>query len=291
MNMGSAYSVCIRFSGLTFRFTFPHYIDLSEEFTDLLCEDCHHPDEDVEIRLITEPLRPKAEPIKTHPSVIVYPTEGGELRVYPALTADDGCQVAFLLRSDRNNILYYPASRWEFFSSPLRLYHLIAGEQLLLRHNAFLLHSSVVKCQGKTLLFSGPSGAGKSTQADLWAKYAGAEVLNGDRCVVMKRDGTFLGGGSPWCGTSGIRKKDQAPIAGVFLVNQSTENSVVPLGIEAFTPLFSQITLNSWDVDFMSEVSQMLADLITEVPVCRLNCRPDSEAVKTVYNFLFGRDV
>ncbi len=289
MSMESPFSVCIGFSGLTFRFTFPHYLDLPEEFSDFLCEDCSSPDEEIEVRLLTEPLRPAVKPLNAQIATEIYPTAEGELRIYPALTADDGCQVALLLRQDRKNILYYPASRWEFFSSPLRLFHLIAGEQLLIRHEAFLLHSSVVLCQGKTVLFSGPSGAGKSTQADLWVKHAGAEVLNGDRCVIREHDGIFWGGGSPWCGTSAIRKKEQAPIAGIFLLHKAYENAVLPLGIEAFMPLFTQITVNSWDTAFMSKATQMLADLITQVPVYRLSCRSDADAVKLAYKILFER--
>ncbi len=195
--------------------------------------------------------------------------------------------MAALLRGDGNHTLYCPAGKWEEYSQELRLAKVIGGEELLLRHDAFLLHSSVVMINGKTVLFSGPSGAGKSTQAELWEKYRNAEIINGDRCVVMRRDGIFYGGGSIWCGSSDICRPEQAPIAGIFLVNQARENSVRRLGRGAFLPLFSQTTVNSWDPVFMDQLSTLFDGLLRSVPVYQLNCRPDEDAVTLVYDTLF----
>lgn len=288
--MSVPFSVCISFSGLTFRFSFPHPLALPAEFLDLRCEDSRQPDEAFEIRLLSEPLRPDSPATYLRPNLNIYNTKEGWLYIYPPLIAEDGCQVACLLCPDHKNILFYPASRWDFYSSPLHCLHLIAGEVLLLRYNAFLLHSSVVMLDGKAVLFSGPSGAGKSTQASLWAHHLGAQILNGDRCVVMRKEGSFYGGGSPWCGTSGIHRKEQAPIAGIFLVHQAPENSVRQLKREAFVPLLTQTTVNSWDAAFMQQVTQLLADLITEVPIYHLDCRPDRDAVALCYETLFRKE-
>lgn len=280
--MASFHSVCIGFSGLTLRFLIPSPVALPREFLDLQCTDTGNVDAQYEIRLLTEPLRPESPPVYDQADITIFPTEKGWLRVYSPLTAKDGCQVACLLCPDHHNILYYPASRWDFYAAPLRCFHLIAGEALLLKNNAFLLHSSVVLYEGRTVLFSGPSGAGKSTQANLWARHLGARVLNGDRCVVMKRDDIFYGGGSPWSGTSGIYRREQAPIAGICLVQQALENSLVPLGRAAFAPLFTQTIVNSWDEDFMRKLTGLFSDLLVSVPVYRLNCKPDEDAVRLV---------
>ena len=161
------------------------------------------------------------------------------------------------------------------------------GEGLLMRHDAFLLHSSVVLQDGKTVLFSGPSGAGKSTQAGLWQTHLGAAILNGDRCVIRRTDSGFFGGGSLWSGTSGIHHPEWAPIAGIFLVEKSTENSVERLDSGAFLPLFSQTTVHSWDRAFMERLTDLYAGLLESVPVYRLRCRPDQEAVELAYRTLF----
>ena len=288
--MVSAQSVCIYFSGLTFRFLFPNPIPLPEDFADLLCEQCDSPDEEFTIQLLNKPLRPEGNPIPGRGGAAIYETEEGWLRIYTPLTAEDGCQVACLLRSDGKNLLYYPASRWDYYSSPFHCLHLIAGEALLLRHGAMLLHSSLVMQEGKCVLFSGPSGAGKSTQARLWQEHLGSQILNGDRCVIRSFDGVICGGGSPWCGTSGIRRREHGPIAGIFLVRQAPENKVTRLGAEAFVPLLTQTTVNSWDKAFMEQVTEMIAELIRRVPIYRLDCTPGPEAVVLAYHTLFHKE-
>ena len=285
--MDYASTFCICFSGITLRFVFPSPVALPDEFAGLLCADTGSPDAEYTVKLLTTPLRPAEPPVSSECGIKIYQTHEGWLRIYSALSAADGCQVACFLCPNGKNTLFYPASKWEFFSSPLHCAHLLGGENLLLWHDAFLLHSSVVQINGKSVLFSGPSCAGKSTQAALWHRYLGAEILNGDRCVVMKKTDGFYGGGSLWCGTSGIYRREQSPIAGIFLVHKAPENRVVRLGFDAFAPLFSQTIVNSWDPDFMAKVSSLYAELLSQVPVYRLDCRPDKGAVQVAYDTLF----
>jgi energy-coupling factor transporter ATP-binding protein EcfA2 len=167
---------------------------------------------------------------------------------------------------------------------------LICGERLLLRNNALLLHSSVVFYQGKAILFSGPSGAGKSTQAQLWQEHLGAQIINGDRTVIRKTQDGFLGGGSMWSGSSRIFRPDQAPIAGIFLVEHGNEDQVQRLGFEAFKPLLTQTLVNSWDPAFMEQTVELLSQLIDSVPIYRLSCRPQQSAVDLVHSILFSTE-
>lgn len=278
---------CICFSGITIRFLPPSEVCLSDDIAAFLCPDPGIVDAEYEIRLLTEPLLLRDTPDHVENIIRIYRTEDGQMRVYTPMIEPDGCQVACLLRPDGKNILYYPACRWDFYSTPLRCMHLIGMETLLLRHDALLLHSSVVLWDGKTVLFSGPSGAGKSTQAQLWSEHLGAEVLNGDRCLIRRYPDGFRGSGSPWSGTSGIYRREQAPISGIFLVHQAPENSVQRLGRAAFPALFSQTVVNSWDSAFMDQITALFADLMAQIPVYRLNCRPDRDAVMTVFRTLF----
>lgn len=288
--MESVNSCCIAFSGLKIRFRFPSPVHLPKELADLKCEDTGRADEEFEICLLSTPLQLDDKPVYTYLGTHIYPTDKGWLRIYAPLTAEDGCQVACLLCPEGKNKLYYPACKWDFYSNPLHLLHLIGGEAILIKYQASLLHSSVVMIHGKMILFSGPSGAGKSTQADLWVKHFGAELINGDRCVVMRRKEGFYGGGSPWCGGSDVRRPEIAPIAGIFFVNQAPENSLQPMGMRAFVELISQTTVNSWDADFMRTVSDIYDALLKSVPVYRLNCRPDEGAVQLVYQTLFRKE-
>ena len=282
-----SFNFCIGFSGLKIRFHFPTAVTLTSELTDLACDDSGYVDDVFQIKLLTTPLPLTGKPVSTHLGTHVYSTDKGWLRVYAPLTEEDGCQVACLLCPDGNHTLFYPAKKWDFYANPLHLLHLIGGESILMQHNALLLHSSVVKIHGKMVLFSGASGAGKSTQAALWVEHLGAELINGDRCVILEKEDGYYGGGSPWCGSSEVRKPDIAPIAGIFFVNHARENSLDKLGSRAFMSLYAQTTLNAWDSRFMQRLSEMYSGLLEHIPVYRLNCRPDRDAVEMVYRELF----
>lgn len=285
MNEAFRFTVC--FSGITVQFRLPGPITLPDHFAQLRCADLEHPDECYTLELLTQPLTPREPMLRSVGEARIYHTEKGWLHIYPALGDRDGCQVACLFCPDGHHTIYYPASRWEEYSRVWCCTHLICGERLLLRHDSLLLHSSVVLHEGKAILFSGPSGAGKSTQAQLWNTHLGAQILNGDRTVIRRTQNGFLGGGSMWSGSSGIYRPDQAPIAGIFLVEHGHEDQVERLGFEAFKPLLTQTLVNSWDPEFMSRIIELLSELMEHVPIYRLSCRPQRSAVEQAKNTLF----
>ena len=282
-------SVCVGFSGLVFRFCFPEPLELPAAFTRLACEDPGDVHEEIQLKLLYEPLRPEGDPIEA-PDYRIYPISDGQLCIYPALIAEDGCQVAFLRRRNHKNILYYPASRWDFYAHPLNCRHLIRGESLLESHGAFLLHSSVVMLHGKTVLFCGPSGMGKSTQADLWCRHLGARLINGDRCLLRQQDGIFHGGGSLWCGTSQVYRPESAPVAGIFLLEQAPENQIFPAEGEAFVQLLKLFTVNSWSTEFMEHLLDFLTRLLTCDPVYHRRCLPYRQAAALAYHTIFPEE-
>lgn len=284
--MGEAHTYRIRFCGISIRFVFPGPVELPEELCAFLCADTGPADAQYTVHLLTAPLPHPPVPFHVQRDTELYRTEEGWLRICTPLTTEDGLQVACLLCPNGNHHLYYPAPMWDFYASPIHCIHLIGIETVLLGRDAFLLHSSVVRYQGRAVLFSGPACAGKSTQAALWQKHLGAQILNGDRCVIRKYPDGFYGGGSPWAGTSGIYSREQAPIAAIFLVRQAPENSVQRLGAGAFAPLFSQTVVNSWDQAFMEQICELFQQLLCQVPVYLLRCRPDEEAVRTALQVL-----
>ena len=288
--MDNRFSFCLAVSGITIRFLLPTPLVLPDNFEPFLCPDPDEPDEEYRLELLTEPLDPGVPMVHQEGEARIYKTDRGWLHIYPALGDDRGCQVACLFCPDGRHTLYYPASRWETYAKTWRCAHLICGERFLLRHDAFLLHSSFVGIHGQAVLFCGPSGAGKSTMADLWHTYTGAEVLNGDRTVIQKRGNAFTAAGSMWAGSSQIYHRDILPIAGIFLITQAGENRVARLGFDAFIPLFSQTILNSWDPEFMRRISTLYAEFMDKVPIYRLCCRPDREAVELAYHTIFGKE-
>lgn len=277
---------CIAFSGLKLKFIPHSSVTLPEEFLPLLTEDFSGSDASYHILPLEHPLATDF-PSHSYHGAVEYQTPEGRLRVYSLHRSGNGAQVACLLRPDNNHILYYPAPLWDHYTSPLHCSHLIGLETVMIQRDAFLLHSSVVRINGKAVLFCGPSGAGKSTQADLWQTHLGADILNGDRCLIMRRTDGFYGGGSPLAGHSHVYRPEQAPIAAIFLVEHCRENIIAPMGINALSPLLSQTLLNSWDGVFMERLTALYQQLLCYVPVYRLRCRPDEDAVRLAHTTIF----
>ena len=153
-------------------------------------------------------------------------------------------------------------------------------EHLFLRNAGLFLHSSHLNVNGRALLFSAPSGTGKSTQADLWAKYAGAEIINGDRSLLRKKDGVWHAYGCPMCGTSGIHKQGNEPIHAIVMLSQGTDNTVKKLTPgEAFQRMYPEITVPKWNRELVLRAMELLDDVMANVPIYAFSCTKDESAV------------
>lgn len=289
--MGDKQILTIKFAEIVVRFYFPEKIGIPTELVPYIYEDTKSPDVEYEICLLERPLDLSENAVASVAGMEIYQYKKGWIRVFKALKEKNGCQVACFIRENGRHILYYPASKWKFYAEEFHFLHLIAIEEILIRKDAFLLHSSLVMLNGQAVLFSGPSGIGKSTQAELWKKCLGAEILNGDRCVIRKMDDKFYGCGSPWCGTSGIYRKEYAPIKGIFVLKQASENTVRRLKIEAFLNMYQQSIINTWNKKFLAKISDLIANLADQIPVYELSCRPDEDAVMMAYQTVFGEEI
>ena len=277
----------ISLGGIGFRFESEFDMEVPEDLHTFLCDGVQIR-ENYQIKLLREPITPKKEPLFSSSRQIVYRTDDGWLRVYPGLEAPDGCMAATLLRDEGTHILYLPENDLPRYKRSCTMGGLICAETILLRNDCLLLHSSVVKEHGKTVLFCGPSGAGKSTQANFWAQLFGSKILNGDRCLVAKRHDRFVGCGSPYCGSSGICIADEAPIAAIILLEQAQSNSLQLASLsEAMRSLYRQCVINSWDKAFTDGLLNLLSLLAAGVPVYILRCRLGTDAPKMVYDRIF----
>ena len=235
------------------------------------------------LSVITKPVFFDVPPLFTSTRLRVYRTEDGIAREFTAIHSKDGCKAVCVLREDRQNRLLIPEGILDRFEKNCTLSVMLGAEAIFLRHEALLLHSSVVAYRGKTVLFCGAPGIGKSTQASLWEQILGAEIINGDRCVITHRADAFYGCGSPYSGSSGILSNKEAPIAMIVLLGQSDKNRLRRLSdAEAFRRLLRELTVNAWDPAFMERCLSLLIRLVQNVPVYELQCRPDEEAVMLV---------
>ncbi|SDB12233.1 hypothetical protein [Eubacterium oxidoreducens] len=156
-------------------------------------------------------------------------------------------------------------------------------EIVLLQFDTIVLHSSHLKIGERGLVFSGVSGAGKSTQAELWEKMCGAQVLNGDRSALRKIDGVWQVCGCPMCGSSNIHRKGRESLYAIVMLHQGTDNALKQLkGAQAFREVMPQITTPLYHKEYANRVMNKIEDLISSIPVYQYTCTKDETAVQVL---------
>ena len=146
-----------------------------------------------------------------------------------------------------------------------------------------VIHAAVLNWIGMAFLLCAPSGTGKSTHAHLWQESEQIEIINGDRALCGQEEGVWTAYGQPWCGSSGECLNTSAPIGAVVLLERGEENSVMRLEpFDAFLGLLPRTFAPPWDAALMDAALGHLDSLVASVPVFRLRCRPDVEAVETL---------
>ncbi len=153
----------------------------------------------------------------------------------------------------------------------------------LIRQGGFMLHSSYICHDGKAILFTAPSGTGKSTQADLWGTLRGAKLLNGDRACVMSTPEGVMVHGVPFSGSSGVSENVSAPLAAIVYLSQAPVTTITRLtGLRAFRSVWEGCSVDLWDRAETTACTDLVLEVIRQVPVFHLACTPDESAVNAV---------
>lgn len=194
----------------------------------------------------------------------------GEIR---ELLIDDGTEkVLQILETDDGSSM-----------TELDLINCLAFEKTMCEAGRFILHSSFIETDKGAILFTAPSGTGKSTQAELWRKYRGSEVINGDRSGIWKENDTWMAGGVLWCGTSEIMKNRKMPLRAIVILKQGPENEILKMRFPTKVgQILEQITVNPWNKQMIADAKLFCMLLCQEVPIIYLSCRPDEGAVEAL---------
>ena len=146
-----------------------------------------------------------------------------------------------------------------------------------------VLHGVLMEYEGKGIIISAPSGTGKTTHARMWRDTQRALIINGDRALCRKIDNKWTGFGMPWCGTSGEYINRDVEISAIVVLEQAKENSVEKLDtLQAFNHMIPNITAPTWEKNLLNKAMDYLEDMVNEVPVYKLKCTPDIEAVEVL---------
>lgn len=154
--------------------------------------------------------------------------------------------------------------------------------------DAIFMHASCVDIGGKGVIFTGFSGVGKTTQATLWQKFLGAEIINGDKMIIREINGGFYGCGLPWKGSSPYCLNRKTELQGIVILRQAKENKITRLGTaDAMEKFLPHLFMPHWDDKCLEEALNTFGRLLENVPVFMLECLPDEDSVRLTYNTLF----
>lgn len=150
----------------------------------------------------------------------------------------------------------------------------------MMKLGGMMLHSSAVELGGKAYLFSGPSGMGKSTHTRLWQQlFPEAKVFNDDKPALRKIDGVWYAYGTPWCGKDGININMKVPVAGICFLRRGEENKIRRLSkVEATAAIISQTLRRFKTAERLEVMTNIVGDLVTDIPVFELTNIPVPEA-------------
>ena len=219
-------------------------------------------------------------PIASREDLLVYSFQELEARLLKA-RGSEGYYAYYKELSESEAIVYLNQGLMPLFELDTVFSSLFALERRMLSKNSLVLHCACLQYGGEAILFTAPSGVGKSTQASLWEKYKNAHTINGDRILLQYQNENWSAMGWPVCGSSEICQTANLPIRAIVLLSQEDHNTISrPSSMEAFTGLYSQITVNGWNQPAACQVMDLLEQLILKIPVFHLGCTISKEAVE-----------
>lgn len=222
---------------------------------------------------------------KDLPCYYIY-DRGGET-IYE-LDADRG-KIAGILRVSKDYKYgeYYPKQNFYGYSA---LPHICTSLMMMYTYNSsrlstLLIHSSVIKYNGKAMMFLGTSGTGKSTHSRLWLdNIEGAELINDDNPVIRLikdsagEDKLFVYG-SPWSGKTPCYRNVKEEAGGIVRLDQAPVNEIQKLkGLQAYAGIVASCSIVRWDRGIMDNITRTASQIAMSVPCYDLKCLPDAEA-------------
>ena len=112
-------------------------------------------------------------------------------------------------------------------------------------------------------------------------------MVNGDKSLLVRHGGEWTANGWPVCGSSQVCHNEGMPIRAIVMLSQAKENTITKLSpFQAFSQIYSQITINFWNKQAQQRAMDLIEDLVTRVPVYHLACTISEEAVATLENMI-----
>lgn len=278
------YVAQFQIAGLIFRLILPHVIETTAAFLPFVCDsdiaDCI-----TYFERQTQLEPPEGSIVKQNVGFdVVSIGNDAWVRCYQECSDERKFLLTESMKKDGSILIEFSPESQPYLSTTNHAFYYMAMEEQLLRYKRWVIHASCIKTTLGAILFVGPSGMGKTTQAELWEKYRGSKVLNGDRTIVYQKKGVWYAAGSPYAGSSKRYVNESAPICLVVLLEQGEYNVVQPLAPgQAFRGLYPHLTVNDWNPWYVETITDQLELFVQEVPVAHFSCTPDEAAVNALW--------
>lgn len=157
----------------------------------------------------------------------------------------------------------------------------------LVQDDIVLFHCSALRFRGKAYLFTAPSGTGKSTHTRLWREHFGGDVqiINDDKPLLRIGFKEVTVFGTPFAGKEGLQNNTSAPVGGIVLLHQATQNKIQRVSFEEAYPVLLNQTYRPRDRAGILKTME-LVERLAEIPVYSLGCTISVEAVEMAYKAL-----
>jgi hypothetical protein len=157
---------------------------------------------------------------------------------------------------------------------------------ILARGGGVELHGCGIVVDGRGYLFVGQSGAGKTTTARIWVAETAATILSDDRIIVRPATSSsrrFRMYGTPWHGEAEICAAEDAPLEGIFLLQQAATTAIRQIEpADAVARLFGCSFPLFYDPESISFALTLFGELVSEKLVHLLDFTVDSSVVHAV---------
>lgn len=272
-----------------FSITYPETVSPPEHFM-IFQTDAQESEYDYTLSVVDELPQPEGKLIAQREDILVCGENGLESRLL-GIKGWDGHYACYRETSERSAEILFAADCISKLRIDPAFTSLLALERRLVKKDALILHCAYTSYRGEAILFSAPSETGKTTQANLWGKYRSSQTINGDKSLLQCVDGRWTAQGWPVCGTSEVCHNIATPIRAIVMLSQGKTDVVSRLSpIQAYSQLYSQVTVNGWNRDSVDHTLNLIGALIGQIPVYHLSCTISEHAVACLEQALYGSE-
>ena len=165
--------------------------------------------------------------------------------------------------------------------------------KFILDYSMVMIHGLSIVFSGKAWLITAHSGVGKTTQLRLWQRLFPDEfeIINGDKTLLSLHEDGFWLHPSPWTGKEKDTGTASAPLGGIIVLEQASENTVRRLSIRESVFMIYQQFLNLGDeADEVQAMGRLESKLLDKTPVWLLKNLGDEESARLMHKTLLDHE-